>query len=287
MAEGQQGWNPTAANWASQAANDAARNVLARDSLDFEKAKWEWEKVFREKYAEFDASMKMIGMGADLIGKPQDWFKYLEAMSGTPEGLRGVVNAVAGRYNLPGYGGNAAKAVPGATIGGIAQDIVYGPGNVPGYTPPAQAPAPTAPAQPAQPPGQVGVPTPVGQPQPVPPPQAQAQAQAPGTDWLSAYQGPAQQAATAGATAGQPVGQTPAPSGYNPRGWEAQVPTADELIYPHQWAPQQYAKFNPGQKALLGATYNYRWNWQPEDITYDYMASLPKYRGPTSGVIRR
>jgi hypothetical protein len=47
------------------------------------------------------------------LGGPQNYLKYARVLNGTPQGLRDILNAAAGRFNLPAFGGGAAPNYTG------------------------------------------------------------------------------------------------------------------------------------------------------------------------------
>lgn len=77
-------------------------------------------------------TMQYLQMLGSLRG-PADIFQYMKVLNGTPGGMRDVVNAAAGQYAMPSFGGGAT--VGGGQVGGGSADInsLLGQMNTPGY----------------------------------------------------------------------------------------------------------------------------------------------------------
>ncbi len=134
----------------------------------------------RQKH-ESETALGYMNLLSQLRG-PRNAFQFARVLNGTPEGLRDIMRAAAGQYNLPGTGGMNLNAEMGRmSLEGLWEDALTGkmggynpaPGYGPGVTNPlpegnrgdweAPPPAPGVP-QPAPTPGTPtpGTPTPGG-----------------------------------------------------------------------------------------------------------------------------
>ena len=62
----------------------------------------------------------------NLLGSlrgPQNYFQYMKVLNGTPGGMRDLVNAAAGQYALPGYGGGVQMPIEPASLSGLLSDV--------------------------------------------------------------------------------------------------------------------------------------------------------------------
>ncbi len=114
---GDQGFNGEAARLAAQLADNAAQQAYlnAKLKLDTEtaaeaKAQAAWQRTFSEQTQQNTVMTGLLGLGSQLTG-PANYLRYLKTLSGTPQGLRDLVNAAAGRIDLSRFG----AAQPGAT----------------------------------------------------------------------------------------------------------------------------------------------------------------------------
>lgn len=140
---GDTGFNQGAAQVALQLADTAAQReylnaklALDTDDLAFRKAQQKWTETYQQ--AQLDqarvseenrTALGVLNMGSNLRG-PQNYLQYLRTFSNTPNGLKDVVNALAGRFQL----GGASAAQPDArfqtaTVGGLVNDLTRGVGT--------------------------------------------------------------------------------------------------------------------------------------------------------------
>ena len=153
---------------------------------------------------------------ASLRG-PANAFQYARILNGTPGGLRDIINASAGRYQMP------------ANSGGVAPLTMDASGNV----------------------------------------VRQAMSTVP-------Y--------NSGAIAGQPgVERAGLGSMLNDVNGGYGIPQTDALPNMNQIDLNNYAKFNPTQKDLFAADYEYQKGIRPEDLRDAINRSAPAYRGPRQG----
>jgi hypothetical protein len=82
--------------------------------------------TFAREQHQDSTMMGLLGLGANLRG-PANYSAYLRTLGSTPQGMRDVVNAAAGRYQMPGTSG----ATPGATydpatVQSLLKDVTTG-----------------------------------------------------------------------------------------------------------------------------------------------------------------
>ncbi|MCR4375907.1 MAG: hypothetical protein NUW22_13770 [Acidobacteria bacterium] len=137
---GDQGFNPDAA----KALNDADANAInkannesqqaylrSRLALDTEtearaKANDAWNQTFQREQEQNKVLLGLTGVGAQLRG-PANYLQYLRTLNGTPQGLRDLVNAAAGRYQMSRFGAApAGAAYAPATIDTLLRDVQSG-----------------------------------------------------------------------------------------------------------------------------------------------------------------
>lgn len=124
-----------------------------------------WQKVFQEsgltgyyngqktldrEQAENQTALGYLGLQLQARG-PRNAFKYAELLNGTPEGLKSVLSAAHGNYQLAGMGGTN----PNATAQPMTLQTMWQDALGPGYNPYAQsAPTPATAPNPSGTPAQ-------------------------------------------------------------------------------------------------------------------------------------
>jgi len=87
---------------------------------------WNGQKTQQAIAQENTTAMGLLGLQASLKG-PRDWARYQTTFGSTPQGLKDVMGAFQGRYQLPTGTGAQASAQGGQnTVGGLAGDILSG-----------------------------------------------------------------------------------------------------------------------------------------------------------------
>lgn len=109
MGAGTEAWNYNRALIDLQTAGLAQNSQQFADKLAFDRA----VQQFREEMGRQQTSLGYLGLTSQLRG-PGDLFQYLKVLGGTPGGIRDVVNAAAGKYNMPRTGGGQV------TVGGYS-----------------------------------------------------------------------------------------------------------------------------------------------------------------------
>lgn len=109
MGPGTEAWNYNRALIDLQTAGLAQNSQQFADQLAFNKA----VQQFREEMGRQQTSLGYLGLTSQLRG-PGDLFQYLKVLGGTPGGIRDVVNAAAGKYQMPRTGGGQV------TVGGYS-----------------------------------------------------------------------------------------------------------------------------------------------------------------------
>lgn len=153
-ASGGVGFNYQAAQLAAQVANNAAQLAYQNAQLELQKSQYDNLSAYqKEQIAVQQAQLALqretqrdqtgltlLGLAAQLRG-PRNAFQYLRTLSGTPQGFKDVVSAVAGKYKLPGFGGASGEQPVPASLEGLVNDITGGPNPTTGtagqYTLPA------------------------------------------------------------------------------------------------------------------------------------------------------
>ena len=77
-------------------------------------------------------SLGYLNLLAQLRG-PGDIFQYLKVLQGTPGGMKDIVNAAAGAYNMPGFGGGVTVGGGAPTGGGADLNSLLSQLNNPNY----------------------------------------------------------------------------------------------------------------------------------------------------------
>jgi len=109
MGAGTEAWNYNRALIDLQTAGLAQNSQQFQDQLAFNRA----VQQFREEMGRQQTSLGYLGLTSQLRG-PGDLFQYLKVLGGTPGGIKDVVNAAAGKYNMPRTGGGQV------TVGGYS-----------------------------------------------------------------------------------------------------------------------------------------------------------------------
>jgi hypothetical protein len=298
---GSQSYDPGAAaaataasNAATNAANAAAdatyKQWLARngdDRLAFEKATEAWTETFKQGQANNQNALSYLGLEGSLAGRPANAFTYAHLLTGTPGGLADIVRAAGGAYRLPAFGGGSGGSSTPLTIDSMIHDVgAYSPtagGSAPSSTGAPQFQTANGPKTLAQMAAELRVANPGGNytdpatiqsvyasttkgqvtPMVVPPVDVSGQ-----HTML-----PTPSAATSNTA--NPLTDPTAGNGYIP-GYPGLPKTGN------QFAPQNMARLDPSQTALLGAAYGdqgYLWS----DLMAQYNKSLGAYGGPTRG----
>ena len=99
--------------------------------------------TFAREQHQDSTMMGLLGLQANLRG-PENYGQYLKVLGSTPQGMRDVVNAAAGRYTLPGTSGVTPGAQPTpVSLQSLLRDVTSGgygaqAGGAPGWAPPPQ-----------------------------------------------------------------------------------------------------------------------------------------------------
>ncbi len=205
---------------------------------------------------EQETALNYLNLLANLRG-PADYAQYLKVLTGTPQGLRDLVSAAAGQYQLPGFGGGAQQPIEPASIASLLKQVSgEWQTGIEGRQVPGRSLSPEEIAVEMN--RRYLTAQPVGQPVVLQPGSLEGQP-------LPTYTGPTASGASI---------MAPKPS-----------PASQPLPSPYQWNAENVARMTPTQRDLLLGYYESQ-GWRPEDVQALFKASLPKYAGPSSGMMR-
>jgi hypothetical protein len=106
MGPGSEAFNYQAQYLQFLTAQENNTNKREADKLAFERLKQQW----LEKFQSNQTSLGYLGLQGQLRG-PADLFQYLKVLNATPGGIKDVVNAAAGQYQMP-------RSTGAPTVGG-------------------------------------------------------------------------------------------------------------------------------------------------------------------------
>ena len=108
------------------AQQQAFAQQLAREQEARAAQQQTWSQGFQQTGQENQTALGLLGLQATLKG-PRDWARYQSTFNSTPGGMRDVMAAFQGRYQLPGATGAQGQAQGGRnTVSGLAGDILSG-----------------------------------------------------------------------------------------------------------------------------------------------------------------
>ncbi len=112
-----------------------------KEQLALQRAQDAWNKTYQEasltgyykgaatierEQMNNQTTQNYLNLLASLRG-PADYFQYLKVLNSTPQGLRDLVNAAAGKYSMSGYGGaNPTATTEAASIQSLLKDVASG-----------------------------------------------------------------------------------------------------------------------------------------------------------------
>jgi hypothetical protein len=113
-------------------------SAYQKETLAFQKAQQAWAETmdragvtgyfegkptFQREQMENQTALGYLNILGGLRG-PADYYQYLKVLNSTPQGMRDLVNAAAGKYAMAGYGGaNPQAMTEAASLGTLLQDV--------------------------------------------------------------------------------------------------------------------------------------------------------------------
>lgn len=234
------------------------------------------QKTLARESMENQTALGLMNLLSTMHG-PKNAIDYIRTLNGTPGGLRDVVNSLAGRFSIPGFGGAAQNApIEGRTLAGLVQDILTGGGSA--STAPQQNATVSPPGAPAPAAQYNYTPTadgntvvsPPGNPAPVEAPQVSAAA-------------PLSQDQLAAQIAGNFGGAMTGIGGLGGSSEDMASLTA-QLPRPNQFIAKNWLNLDPYTRDVYTNLYE-NLGYDAESMQHQFMASLPKYGGAAQGRI--